>query len=47
MSVDEIAAAIEGLSFSEKLDLMERLSSLFKRGGNTRNKNFTPLILII
>ena len=37
MSVDEIAAAIEGLSFSEKLDLMERLSSSIRRAGGNRS----------
>jgi hypothetical protein len=39
MSVDEIAAAIEGLSFSEKLEINERLASSMRRGGNT-SKNF-------
>jgi len=44
MSVDEIAAAIEGLSFSEKLYLMERLTSSLRRGGNTskNSKYYTP-----
>jgi hypothetical protein len=37
MSVDEIAAAIEELSFSEKLDLMERLSSSIRRAGGNRS----------
>jgi hypothetical protein len=51
MSVDEIATAIERLSLSEKLDLMERLSSSIRRGGGSRstakiskgsNKSNTP-----
>jgi len=45
MSVDEIAGAIEGLSFSEKLEINERLASSMRRGGNT-SKNFGKTVKV-
>ena len=48
MAVDEIAGMIEGLSFPEKLELMERLGSSIRRGGGGNrstakaSKYYTP-----